>query len=93
MHIIKLLSCTSSSEFESVKDDAGATDLFRKENVAIALGYFSVGFVGSFLATPLNVYLVEYLNVEPDVQNTISILQSLPVRSLFVLIRHFIVII
>lgn len=53
-------------------------DLFHKDNFAIAASYFSVGFVGAFMATPLNIYLVEVLNAEPGQQNTISILQSLP---------------
>lgn len=53
-------------------------DLFHRDNFAIAASYFSVGFVGAFMATPLNIYLVEVLNAEPGQQNTISILQSLP---------------
>jgi hypothetical protein len=53
-------------------------DIYRKENWAIVMAYFSVGLVGSFLSTPLNVYLVEHLNAEPQMQNTISILQTLP---------------
>lgn len=59
-------------------DPAIACDVYRKENVAIIMAYFSVGLVASFLCTPLNVYLVEYLNAEPQMQNTIGILQTLP---------------
>eukprot|EP01039_Chlorochromonas_danica_P009548 gene9548-10553_t len=72
-----------SSKKRAVKrdhpDDVSiACDIYRKENIAIVLAYFSVGLVGSFLSTPLNIYLVEYLNAEPQMQNTIGILQTLP---------------
>lgn len=53
-------------------------DIYRKENIAIIMAYFSVGLTGSFLSTPLNIYLVEVLNAEPQMQNTIGILQTLP---------------
>ena len=33
-------------------------DVFHSHNRAIAMSYFSVGFVSSFISTPLNVYLV-----------------------------------
>jgi MFS family permease len=52
--------------------------LLRKENFAIAMAYLSVGIVTSLISTPLNVYLVEVLNAEPQMQNTIGILQTLP---------------
>lgn len=52
--------------------------IYRMENIAIVMAYFSVGLTGSFLSTPLNVYLVEHLNAEPQMQNTIGILQTLP---------------
>ena len=53
-------------------------DLHDMHNIAIALSYFSVGFAQSFISTPLNVYLVETLNAEPNMQNTINILGALP---------------
>jgi Na+/melibiose symporter-like transporter len=53
-------------------------DIYRLENIAIVMAYFSIGLTGSFLSTPLNVYLVEHLNAEPQMQNTIGILQTLP---------------
>jgi hypothetical protein len=53
-------------------------DLFHMQNVAILCSYFSVGLVSSFISTPLNIYLVEVLDAEPRVQNTIGILQTLP---------------
>lgn len=53
-------------------------ELFHISNIAIAMSYFAVGFVGSFISTPLNVYLISELNAEPSMQNTIGILQSLP---------------
>jgi hypothetical protein len=58
------------------------TNLFHRDNVAITFTYFSVGIVGSLLVTPLNVYLVNFLNVEPKMQNTLTILQTLPVSSI-----------
>jgi hypothetical protein len=54
------------------------TDLFRLDNIALVFCYFCVGMTGSLLSTPLNVYLVEVLNAEPAMQNTIIILQTLP---------------
>lgn len=63
-------------------DDVSPTDLYRKENIAMAMAYFSVGLVGSFMTTPLNVYMVNVLNAEPNMQNTIGILQTLPVSML-----------
>eukprot|EP01035_Chromulina_nebulosa_P019522 gene19522-25419_t len=42
------------------------------------MSYLAIGLVSSFSATPLNIYLVETLNAEPQMQNTIGILQSLP---------------
>lgn len=46
--------------------------------MAITMSYLSVGLVMSFIQTPLNVYMVEVLNAEPSLQNTIGILQTLP---------------
>ena len=53
-------------------------DLHDPNNLAIALSYFSVGFAQSFTTTPLNIYLIEVLNAEPAMQNTINILCTLP---------------
>lgn len=53
-------------------------NLMHRENFAIAMSYFTVGFSMSFLQTPLNIYLVNTLNAEPDVQGTINILSTLP---------------
>lgn len=53
-------------------------NVYTKENFAITMAYLSVGLVSSILLTPLNIYLVSTLGVEPTVQNTISILQTLP---------------
>jgi hypothetical protein len=36
-------------------------DVFKVHNRAIAMSYFSVGFVSSFISTPLNVYMVRSL--------------------------------
>lgn len=69
---------------EKFLDDQEAIDagipfsIYRKENFAIVMAYFSVGVVTSFLSTPLNVYLVDVLDAEPRMQNTIGILQTLP---------------
>ena len=53
-------------------------NLLSSANFALVCAYFSVGFVGSLLRTPLNVYLVHTLSAEPEIQNTIGILQTLP---------------
>jgi hypothetical protein len=58
--------------------DEKPCDLYRKENMAITMSYFSVGVVSSFIATPLNVYLVEIIGAEPAMQSTIAILHHLP---------------
>lgn len=70
-----------NTEERDVEDEIhhlAPTNLLMKENVAIALSYFAVGFVSSFISTPLNIYMVGVLNAEPPVQNTIGILQTLP---------------
>lgn len=59
-------------------DDDPHCDIYRKENLAITMAYLSVGLVGSMILTPLNVYLVGTLNAEPPIQNTITMLQTLP---------------
>ena len=42
------------------------------------MSYFSVGIIMTFMATPLNIYMVEILNAEPQQQNVINILQNMP---------------
>ncbi|RYY81011.1 hypothetical protein EON63_16385 [archaeon] len=69
---------TNDSKDEYLRDASIAYDIYRKENLAIIMAYFSVGLVSSFLATPMNIYLVNTLNAEPQMQNTIGILQTLP---------------
>jgi hypothetical protein len=78
-----LFKCSSFGNDSSKIRDVSPTNLLARENIAIPLTYFSVGVVGSLLATPLNVYLVNFLHAEPKVQNTIQILQTLPVSHLF----------
>lgn len=63
---------------EVENDPALPYSIYRPQNIAIVMAYFSIGLTGSFLSTPLNVYLVEHLNAEPQMQNTIGILQTLP---------------
>ena len=48
------------------------------ENIGIATAYFTVGLTMSFVTTPMNIYLVNKLDAEPDLQGTINILQTLP---------------
>lgn len=59
-------------------DPTVPTDLLHRKNIALAMSYFSVGLTMSFMSTPLNIYLVEILDAEPQMQSTIYILQSLP---------------
>jgi hypothetical protein len=68
----------SEDDIEDEIHHLAPTNLLRKENFAIAASYFSVGFVSSFISTPMNIYLVGTLNAEPTMQTTISILQTLP---------------
>ena len=66
------------STYEPLEEEF-PNEIFHQHNIAIALAYFSVGAVNSLITTPLNIYMVEVLNAEPAMQNTISILQTLPV--------------
>lgn len=53
-------------------------DLMALSNMGIAVAYFTVGCTMSFITNPLNIYLVNTLNAEPDLQGTINILMTLP---------------
>ena len=44
-------------------------DLMRPENFCLAVTYFTVGIIMTFMMTPLNIYLVRQLNAEPQQQN------------------------
>ncbi len=46
--------------------------------MALASCYTLVGFIPSFIATPLSVYLVRELNAHPTTQNQVAICTSLP---------------
>jgi hypothetical protein len=50
----------------------------HEQNIPIGISYFSVGFVTGFLSTPLSIYMIQKLNVDPQIQNVISILQYFP---------------
>ena len=67
---------------DDAKDDEKIIDepcnLLSPANFALVCAYFSIGFVGSLMRTPLNVYLIHTLSAEPQMQNTIGILQTLP---------------
>ncbi|CAM9748257.1 unnamed protein product [Ascophyllum nodosum] len=58
----------------------GVTDLrlASRRHVAIPISYFCVGFLGSFILNPLNIYMVQTLNAQPSQQNTLSILMTVP---------------
>jgi hypothetical protein len=50
-------------------------------NIALPLSYFAVGFAMSFSSTPLSVYAVEQLRLEPDklqVLSTIAVSSAPP---------------
>lgn len=53
-------------------------DIFIKENIAIGMSYFVVGFTASLMLTPLNVYLVQVLDASPAMQYTMVILYQVP---------------
>ena len=59
-------------------DSKDPCDLTALSNVGIAVAYFTVGVTMSFITNPLNIYLVNDLNAEPDLQGTINILMTLP---------------
>ncbi|GMI02462.1 hypothetical protein TrVE_jg11960 [Triparma verrucosa] len=52
--------------------------LYSKSNFAILASYLCVGFTASFIATPLSVYLVKELSAQPEEQNTITMLMTVP---------------
>ena len=52
--------------------------LWSRSNIAIVTSYFMVGFTGSFMSTPLSVYMIKELGASPSEQNTIGILMSVP---------------
>ena len=57
-----LLESIKSTYSKIPEKDDEPCNLLRIENRAIVMAYFSVGVVGSLIATPLNIYLVEVLN-------------------------------
>ena len=59
-------------------DSKDPCDLTALSNVGIVVAYFTVGVTMSFITNPLNIYLVNDLNAEPDLQGTINILMTLP---------------
>ncbi|CAM9574428.1 unnamed protein product, partial [Phaeothamnion confervicola] len=52
--------------------------LTSRHNIAIPLSYWCVGFLGSFIGTPLSVFMVQVLGLQPAQQNTISVLMTVP---------------
>jgi MFS family permease len=87
-----MLKCLSSEDFEAGKqgyvriadgpcDDkqqSSKLSLTSPKHISIPLSYWLIGFLGSFISTPLNVYLVHGLNAQPAQQNTIAVLTSIP---------------
>lgn len=63
---------------ERAKVSADPCNIFHGENFAITMSYFSIGLAMSFISTPLNVYMVKTLSVEPQMQITVGILRFLP---------------
>ena len=63
-----LFKCMSSNYSKIPEKDDEPCNLFRIENRAIVMAYFSVGVVGSLISTPLNIYLVEVLNAGNSAQ-------------------------
>lgn len=53
-------------------------DLFRPENMAIAMSYFTVGCVNSMQLTPTNLYMVRLLDASPQQQTTVIVLLQVP---------------
>ncbi|CAM9636222.1 unnamed protein product, partial [Hapterophycus canaliculatus] len=56
----------------------GEVSLTSRLNVAIPISYFCIGFLGSFVMNPLNIYIVQSLNAQPSQQNTLVVLMTLP---------------
>eukprot|EP00968_Pinguiococcus_pyrenoidosus_P000796 scaffold47_cov258-Pinguiococcus_pyrenoidosus.AAC.123 len=63
---------------EATAKNEAQLDLWSIEGLALPMAYFVIGVSVSFITTPLQVYMVEELGAEPEAQNTISILMSLP---------------
>ncbi|CAM9654840.1 unnamed protein product, partial [Ectocarpus sp. 12 AP-2014] len=56
----------------------GVISLTSRHHAAIPISYFCVGFLGSFVANPLNIYIVQTLNAQPSQQNTLVVLMTVP---------------
>ena len=59
-------------------EDKGKTSLLSLSSVGLPLSYFFIGISTSFITTPLSVYMVTELGAEPQAQNTIGVLTTLP---------------
>eukprot|EP00612_Vaucheria_litorea_P002909 CAMPEP_0171461766 /NCGR_PEP_ID=MMETSP0945-20130129/6080_1 /TAXON_ID=109269 /ORGANISM="Vaucheria litorea, Strain CCMP2940" /LENGTH=487 /DNA_ID=CAMNT_0011988173 /DNA_START=115 /DNA_END=1575 /DNA_ORIENTATION=+ len=47
-------------------------------NISIPISYFIIGFLSSFITTPITVYMVESIDASAVEQNTVTTLMSLP---------------
>jgi hypothetical protein len=52
--------------------------MFHSKLIGMPLSYFFIGVATSFINTPLTVYMVNELGAEPQIQNTIGVLTTLP---------------
>ncbi len=62
--------------FDAVKTDP--CNILANENFAITMTYLSVGIAMAIISTPLNVYMVKTIGIEPQMQTTVLILKGLP---------------
>ena len=71
----------AKEEWDEVVDEQrriSSQSLFSRSNAAIPMSYALVGFISAFTQTPLSVFMIESLVMEPSQQNTISVLQMMP---------------
>jgi sugar phosphate permease len=62
------------------EDDEDKEEFFILDSQSITLPatYFSSGIISTLISNPLNVYMVQVLNVDPSIQTTIKLLETIP---------------
>ena len=52
--------------------------IYARPNLALPTSYFLVGFSTALLATPISVYMIKEIGAQPEQQNVVAILMTLP---------------
>ena len=57
---------------------AWTRSIYARENLSLPTSYFLVGFSTALLATPISVYMIKEIGAQPEEQNTVAILMTVP---------------